>query len=350
MAAFLRNTCMKVTFLSVFLLFFQGLHAQVDLSGLDPFLQRNQKALGNNYVALVWKDGKLLYQKQAGEEFTAKTQAPVAATSMWLTSALVMTFVDEGKISLDDPVSKYIPTLDKYMKSYITIRNCLTHTHGVEKDKGVVSKLNDRKKFQNLEEEVAGIAAKEISNNPGEAFFFSGNGPVLAARVCEIVGKKSFDRLIQDRITRPLKMKGTSFVDDRGYAPNPASGAVSTANDLINFMNMLLNKGVFENKKILSEKAVQELQQSQFTELPVKFMPAAGSGLDYGLGAWLLEKTENGQGIVVSSPSLFGTWPILDNCRKYAAVLFVKSVSNETKRDLGEQFRGIIEEALGECK
>lgn len=350
MAVFSRITCMKVTFLCLSLLFFQAGQAQYDFSAIDQLIQRNQKQLGNNVVALVWKDGKMIYQKQVGEEFTAKAPAPVAGTSMWLTAALVMTFVDEGKISLDDPVSKYIPLLDKYMKSYITIRNCLTHTHGVEKDRKNVSSMTDRKKFQNLEEEVATIASKEISNNPGVEFFFSSNGPILAARVCEIVGKKSFDRLVQERITRPLKMKGTNFSDDRGYAPNPSAGAQSTANDLINFMSMLLNKGVFENKKILSEASVLEMQKAQFTDLPIKFMPPYGSGLDYGLGGWLLEKDANGQGIVVTGPSLFGTFPYFDNCRKYAAVLFVKSVSNEQKRDLAEQFRGIIEEVLGGCK
>ena len=49
-------------------------------------------------MALAWKDGKIIYQKTLGE-FTPKTPAPIASCSKWLTAALVMIFVDEGKIS-----------------------------------------------------------------------------------------------------------------------------------------------------------------------------------------------------------------------------------------------------------
>ena len=58
---------------------------------------------------LVWKDGKVVYQKQANQDFTAKTPAPIAGAGNWMTAALVMTFVDEGKLSLDDKVTHYIP-------------------------------------------------------------------------------------------------------------------------------------------------------------------------------------------------------------------------------------------------
>ncbi|HEX4851540.1 MAG TPA: serine hydrolase domain-containing protein, partial [Puia sp.] len=78
----------------------------------DQLLKENQKNLGNNVVALVWKDGKMIYEKQLEKEvgdFNAKTQVPIGSCSQWMTAALVMTFVDEGKLSLDDKVSKFIP-------------------------------------------------------------------------------------------------------------------------------------------------------------------------------------------------------------------------------------------------
>ena len=84
---------------------------------------------------MVYKDGKTVYQKTMGE-FNAKTQAPIAAAGNWLTAALVMVFVDQGKVSLDDPVSKYIPSFEKYIKNYVTIRHCLTHTTGIENETG----------------------------------------------------------------------------------------------------------------------------------------------------------------------------------------------------------------------
>ena len=340
--------CMKVIVIAVLLLFFQPVFSQYDFSGVDQFLQRNQKALGNNVVALVYKDGKIIYKKEIGEDFTAKIQAPIASSSMWLTAAMVMTFVDQGKISLDDPVSKYIPLFNKYLKSYVTIRHCLSHTTGIDRESGR-GKPNSSK-FNTLEEEVNSIAGREISNNPGMEFFYGNYGLTIAARVCEIVGKKTFERLIQERITRPLKMRGTNFTNDNGKAPGPADGAQSTAADYMNFLIMILNKGMFDTKRVLSEAAVEEMQKIQATELPIKYTPKIAEGFNYGLGEWIMESDPSGKPISVGSPGLFGTWPYVSICRQYAAIIFVKSLLNDQKKDLSLQFKDLIDEQMGECK
>ena len=260
--------CMKVITIASFLLFFQLSFAQYDFTGIDQLLQRNSKQLANNVVAIVYKDGKIIYQKQIGD-FNAKTQAPIGASSQWLTTALVMTFVDQGKLDLDEPVSKYLPVFTKYMKSYITLRHCLTNTTGIEREKSA-GKIQEKKKYANLEEEMNTIAAKEISNNPGKEVFFGNYGFSIAARVCEVVGKKSFERLIQERITRPLKMPFTNFTNEEGYASSPSGGGKSSALDYMNFLIMILNKGMFENKRILSENAVAEMQKSPGSRYPGK--------------------------------------------------------------------------------
>ncbi|WP_315816608.1 serine hydrolase domain-containing protein [Paraflavitalea speifideaquila] len=185
------RTCPKFSLFLFFLLFLQLAQAQYDFGAVDQLLEKNKKLLGNNVVALVWKDGKLIYQKEIGADFNGKTQAPIASCSKWITAATIMTLVDQGKISLDDPVSKYIPILDKYMKGYITIRQCLAHTTGID-GKGGLATLLQRRKFENLEEEANAIAAKEISNNPGKEFAYGSSGLNLAARVAEIVSKKDF--------------------------------------------------------------------------------------------------------------------------------------------------------------
>ena len=124
-----RDFCLKISILISFLQFLQPARAQYDFSNVDKFLTANQKALGNSLVVMVYKDGKVVYKKEMGD-FDVKTQAPIASCSKWLSAALVMTFVDEGKMNLDDRIDKYIPFFDKYMKGYITIRNCLSHTTG----------------------------------------------------------------------------------------------------------------------------------------------------------------------------------------------------------------------------
>lgn len=338
---------MKVISTGLFLLLFQFVNAQFDFGALDQYLQKNQKQLGNNVVALVWKDGKLVYQKELGE-FNAKTQAPIGASSQWLTAALVMTFVDQGKLDLDEPVNTYLPIFNKYMKSYVTLRHCLTHTTGIEREPRISSKLMERKKYESLEEEVNAIAAKEISNNPQKEFFYGGYGFSIAARVCEIVGKKTFDRLMQERITRPLRMKGTNFSNENGGAPNPGAGAQSTANDYINFMSMILNKGMFEGKRILSEAALAEMHKAQYADLPVKYLPTAVNGMSCGLGAWIAEADDKGNATIVSSPGFFGCYPIISLKKNYAAVLLSKSLLNEQKKELTNMFAAIIDETIGQ--
>jgi CubicO group peptidase (beta-lactamase class C family) len=342
----MSSFCLNCSILFVFLLFFQFSYSQTDFTQADAVLQKNQKLLGNGVVALVYKDGKIIYTKELGE-FNAKTQAPIASCSKWLTAALVMQFVDEGKLNLDDPVNKYLPIFDKYMKSYVTIRQCLAHATGIESDKSLLKMIQRSGKYASLEEQVNAFAAKEISNNAGTEFHYGTIGLNIAGRVIEVITKKTFDRVIQEKLLRPLKMRATSFTNESGYAPNPSGGARSTANDYMNFLSMILNKGMFEGKKILSEKAIEEMQKPQFTNLPVKFTPKVAEGLHYGLGEWIQEEDAQGNSTVVSSPGLFGTWPYIDKCRNYAAIVFVKSLLSEQKKDIMMQFKGAVDEAIG---
>jgi len=340
-----KDFCLKISLLICFLQLFQGGYAQYDFSSVDNFLKANQKALGNNLVVMVYKDGKVVYKKELGD-FDAKTQAPIASCSKWLTAALVMTFVDEGKMKLDDRIDKYIPFFDSYMKGYITIRNCLSHTTGVEADKPGLMGFMSRKKYETLEEEVNSFASKrQIIANPGKDFAYSMVGLNTAGRAVEVASKKTFQKMMLDRILKPCGMRATNF--DADNAPNPSGGAVSTATDYLNFLAMILNKGMFNGKRILSEQAIEEMQKSQTKDLPVRYTPKVAEGFEYGLGEWIQEKDASGNSTVVSSPGLFGTWPYVDKKNNYAAILFVKSLITVDKRDLYLDLKKNIDAALG---
>jgi CubicO group peptidase (beta-lactamase class C family) len=343
-----KTICLQFSLMLGFMLIWLPGYSQSDFSGADALFKQQQKSLGNNLVALVWKDGKLVYQKQLEKEigdFNAKTQAPIGSCGQWLTAALVMTFVDEGKLSLDDKVSKYIPVYAKYMKSYITMRNCLTNTTGIQPDAIGALKVLQKSKFPSLEEEVNSFASKrEIQANPGMEVYYSHVGFNIAGRVLEIVGKKGFDRLMQERILRPLKMRGTTFTDESGGAVNPSGGALSTASDYMNFLEMLLNKGVFQGKRVLSEKAVEALETIPFAELPVRYIPKGAEGWHVGLGDWIQGE---GKESVVSSPGLTGTWPFIDKCRNYAAIIFLKTPQSESRKEVFIKFKEIVDSQIG---
>ncbi|MBX2920969.1 MAG: beta-lactamase family protein [Chitinophagaceae bacterium] len=330
------------------MLIFQPVNAQYNFAGVDDMLQKNQKALGGKVVALVYKDDKIVYRKEIGEDFTGKTQVPVGAAGQWITAALAMAYIDEGKITLETKASKLIPVLGKYMKGYINLKHCLTHTDGVEGDKSGLGKLAPKTKFESLEEEMNHFAMKrEIVTNPQTEFFYTNVGMNIAGRMLEVVSKKTFDRIVMEKILRPLKMRNTTFYNYDNMSINPSVGAQSSANDYINFLAMILNNGMFEGKQIISEKSVAEMCRAQFTELPVKFTPKGTEGLHYGFGAWLFVEDGSGNGTVLSSPSLSGTWPYIDRKNKYAAILLVKPQSGDQDKELFIQFKSAVDEAVG---
>jgi CubicO group peptidase (beta-lactamase class C family) len=343
----LKGAFIKFFIVVVTLSYFQLANAQLDTASISSTLNRAKDKLGKNVVFLLYKDGKIIYKKESGE-FNAKTQERIDATSQWLTTALVMTYVQEGKLSLDDKVSKFLPIFDKYYKGYITIRHCLTHYTGIQG-----GKIFEKSKFHSLEEEVNDYASKkDIQTNAGTECRYSNIGFNIAGRVLEVLTKKNFDRIMRDRILQPSGMKNTTFTnEDYNEAVSPATGARSTANDLINFMAMLLNKGTFNNKQVLTESSIATMHTLQVSPDVMKSAPENLKGLDYGLGEWFLETNEQGKPTTVGTPSLQGTWPMLDLCRKYACVIFTKETANEQKREYYLRIKATIDDMMpGGCR
>lgn len=340
---------MKVISLIGLLLFFQPLRAQYDWSELDAELESKQQLLGNNVVTIIYKGDSLVYKKEMGG-FNSKTVAPIASCSKWLTAALVMQFVDEGKLTLDDKVVKYIPEFEKYFKSYITIRQCLSHTTGIEDDDKFLKRILERRKYNTLEEEVNAFAKKEIRANAGTDFWYGNVGLNIAGRVLEVISKKKFDILIKTKLFVPLGMTKTTFTDLNGGAINPSGGAQSTADDYMKFLVMLLKKGKYNGKQILSEAAVNEMMKVRTTSAMIAYAPKAAEGFNYASGSWVMEE-KNGTATAATSPGLFGTWPMIDYCRGYAYIVFVKNLLGEQRANEHIKLKGIVDAQLGSnCK
>ena len=348
----LRINCLKFSTTLILLLFLQPGFAQTrdkkndreyglnNFPELDGLVTQYQKLLGNDMVALVWTD-TVVFKKELGD-FNAKTETPVASASKWLTAALILELVDEGKLSLNDKVSQYLPIFEKYGKNYITLRHCLSHFTGIESEQ-CMKGLLQRKKFASLEEEVESFAKKEIQTNPGTEFRYSNIGLNIAGRVAEVVTKKKFDQLIKQKILNPLGMSKTSFSPLDGSAINPSGGARSTANDYLRFLQMLLNNGQYNGKQILSEAAVKEMRTIQTTPDRIKYAPQAATGFKYALGSWVIEGN-NEEATALASPGLFGTWPMVDWCRGYAVIFFAKTLLGEQKADAYMKMKEAIDE------
>ena len=165
-----------------------------------------------------------------------------------------------------------------------------------------------------------------------------------------IISKKKFDMLARQRLFVPLGMRKTTFSTLDGSAVNPSGGAQSTPDDYMHFLIMLMNKGMYQGKKILSEDAVNQMLQVQTTPGQIQYAPKAAQGFNYSLGAWVVEE-KDGKATALASPGLFGTWPMIDYCRGYAYLFFVKNLLGEERADAQLEIRDIIDEKLNnDCK
>lgn len=337
----------KISLAAVLIFGFQNLYSQYDTSAISAKLNQIREKLGKDVAFVLYKNGKVVYKKEMGS-LTIKSPEPIGATSQWLTTALVLTFVQEGRLSLDDKVSKYLPVFSKYFKDYITIRECLTNYTGIQSEQGAV-KFFQKNKFKTLGEEVDNYASrKDIQTNAGTECRYSNIGFNIAGRVLEVISKRTFDRLMQERITRPLGMKNTTFTnEDYNAAINPAAGAHSSAADLTNFLVMLLNKGTFNSKQILTESAVDMMHALSTEAAKIKDAPKMDEGLSYAVGEWILETNGQGKVVSVAVPSLLGTWPMIDLCRGYVCVIFTKELPNMRNRNFYLNIKATIDEMIG---
>lgn len=352
MSAKFRFICLKASLVAVFMLFLQGAFSQrkkaaeeSKMPALDEALARDQKALGSDFSVALLSADSTLYQKTIGDITNIKTPSPIGASSQWLTTALILQLADEGKLSLDDPVSKYLPIFELYRRNYVTIRHCLTHQTGLGTEGFRLLSLFEKTKFSSLEDAVSDIVKKEIHANAGEQFRYSNYGFVVAARVAEVVSKKKFDQLIRTKLFVPMGLHNTSFTTDDGSAPNPSGGAKSTVGDYGKFLQMLLNGGKAGDKQILSAAAIEEMRKVSVSTPQIKGAPKVDEGFAFTLGAWDAEGSNvaGEKTAVVVLPSLTGTWPLIDFSRRYAFLLFARKFLGEQRKETYMELKEVID-------
>jgi CubicO group peptidase (beta-lactamase class C family) len=261
-------------------------------------------------VLLVARGDEILHRFATGST-TARSVMPIASASKWLTSATLMTFVDEGRIGLDDPVAAHLSGFGG-AKSTITVRELLSHTTGLP------PAACEGDPSTTLKRCVASIAAGgDPMSPPGTQFHYSGVGFTIAGRIVERLAGTSFERAFQDRIATPLGMTHTRFDGTRrphSRNPSPAASATSTAADYARFLHMLTADGSFDGRRVLSPASVAEIEQDQVRGLDTRSDGAVQiTGIPtYGLGVWRDEVAADDSIEVVSGSGALGFYPWID--------------------------------------
>lgn len=321
--------------------------ASYDFTTVDKILEHAAPRLGG-CALLIIKDDKVVYRKSFGR-YGADRVVPIASASKWLSGAFIMTLVDEGKISLDDTVSKYIPEFGAD-KSNITVRHLFAHTSGLPPEARC---RNDKR--TTLERCTSEIARMQLRAAPGDEFYYGGVSMHIGGRVAEIVSGKSWNELFAEKIATPLGMTRTDFLAyDPTNNPRPAGDARSSADDYGRFLQMILQRGTFRGKQILSAAAVLEMHKDQTGGARIGYTIYEKHGARdpslsharYGVGVWRERVDETSQQLrEASSQGALGFSPWIDIERNLAGVLSVQSSFSRVVPvylELKEEIRRIV--------
>ncbi len=350
----------------------------------DAMQSHLERPEASGIVTLVARDGKIVHLGSVGyrdiesaQEMNTSTVFAIASMSKPITATALMILVDEGKVSIDDPVSKYIPSFaNAKLKSgdapqrEVTLKDCLTHTSG----------LAGSQLFETSLKEVAEeLAQRPLEFQPGTEWKYS-PGLNVIGRVVEIVSEQPFDVFLKERIFEPLQMNDTTFYPNEKQVkrvatiygpnedktdlipqdnfitklttdtpPNPSGGLVSTASDLFRFYQMALNGGQLDGKRIVSQESVKLMTSSHTGHLKAGFTP----GSRWGLG-WGIVTEPEGVTAAISAGTFghggaFGTQGWVDPKTKTIYVLLVqrRNLGGSDRSELRGDFHKVAVEALG---
>lgn len=297
---------------------------------------------------IVIHHGEVVYEKYFGE-YTKTTVIPIASASKWISGAAVMSLVDEGKLSLDDPVSKFIPEFTGD-KAAITVRMLWNHTSGLPSDDSEAQRWGSTTTAAG-----ARIATLKMVSVPGEVFKYGGVSMQAGARVAEVAGGEDWKTLFAERIATPVGMSNTQYGRIR-LATNPqvAGGASSTAPDYAAFLKMLLNKGKVGETVVLSEASVKELISDHTKDARVGQgnLRRRANGGGYAVGCWVEKRNDEGETVIASSPGAFGFRPWIDLDRDAGFVWMIEDRKRDRRKGAAARFdvKELLEAAIDAAK
>jgi CubicO group peptidase (beta-lactamase class C family) len=395
----------------------QGTHATSlltpeRLSRLDAVLQEyvDQSRIAGA-VALVLRDGKPVYEraigwsdKEAGRRMTTDAIFRIASQTKAITSAAILSLMEEGKLNLSDPAGRFIPSFVKTSvavrnesglstvpaRRSITIRDLLTHTAGISYGtQSYVAPLYEAKglgpaagfgwytadKDEPICTTMDRLGTLPFVAQPGEEWVYGYNTDVLGC-IVERASGMPLDQFIRTRITDPLKMTDTRFFlspdqhtrlaavyasgeDGRivrapdgargqgAYIDGPrrsfagGAGLLSTARDYARFLEMIRNEGSLDGVRILAPRTIKLMATNQVGALH------SSAGLGFGLG---FETTDRFGANGLDSEGAFGwggaygTIYRVDPSARLVMVLMIQLLPNTT--DIRLKFPTMVYQAL----
>ena len=355
-------------------------------------------------VTIVARHGKVAhFDAQGLMDLEAKTPMRrdaifrMASMSKPVTGVAILMLVEEGKVRLNDPVSRFIPGFKDLQVAMpkpgapgggrggrgqaaepeiytvpasreITVRDLLTHTSGLESSgigNRAAARAAPRLPADSLATYVPKLAAGPLDFQPGTVWQYSLlSGMETLGRIVEIASGQTFDQFLRLRLFDPLGMKDTFFVvpaDKQSrlvtlYQQSPngleridtpgwlntttlfsgGGGLYSTAEDYIQFAEMLANGGELNGHRVLGPRTVEQMGSNHVGDLFAK-TTTGGRGMGFGLGVRVvIDRAEAGSALGNGSfgwSGAFGTHFWVDRKDQLAAVLLIQEPVNAMRPD-----------------
>ena len=323
--------------------------AEKGIPYIDFYMSVGQKCVYRYYAS---KDGKV----------TGKEKLWLFSATKPMTVVAAMRLVEEGRLSLDDEVAKYIPAFGNTFlqdgtptNNKMTVRQLFTMSAGLSYNAGgepYRSLIKEAGKNATTLEIIGSLAKAPLLFEPGERFEYSLCHDVLAA-VVEVASGKRFSEYMDEVIFQPLQMKGTGFHLEKreGLAPcyfaeeksiyeiphenyfvfsdaydSGGAGAIGCVEDYAKFAKTLACGGVSEDGyRLLGEDALKQLRTCQYENLQLQSTFTCVQGEDYGYGLGVrVRKTPTAWGLSEGEfgwDGAAGTYLMVDPVRQISIVI-----------------------------
>lgn len=351
-------------------------------------------------VTLVAQGGKVVALDAVGySDLKAKKQMRtddlfwIASMTKPITGTAILMLQDEGKLSVDDAVEKFLPEFKNMMllvtktpdaivlkkpSRRITLRDLLTHTSGLTSD------APETGRDLMLGERTLAYALQPLTYEPGTKWQYSNPGINTLGRIVEVVSGQNFADFLDARLIKPLGMKDTTFwpteaqarrvakayqpgPDNQGLAEVdnyflkglpltarwrtaiPAGGLYSTAADLAKFYQMMLNGGVANGRRFLTPAAHQQLTSTQTGEIKTGFT----EGMSWGFGFQVVKQPQSVTAML--APGTYGhggaygtqSWADPKSGTIYILMIQRARMANGDASDIRKAFQETAVAALG---
>lgn len=401
---FSRRIALFVFVVSTFVVPVMAGAAEFDQEKLDTLRTVVQKYVDNKTIAgatvgIGSREGIVAAEAVGSLNLEQKLLMPldaifrIASMTKPVTAMAIMILVDDGKLSVDDPVEKHLPefkgqlmfeskdgekiTLKKPSRP-IKIRDLLTHTSGLPG--GFPEGISDLyfRRHLTLGEAVAISSQRPLEFEPGSKWAYCNAGIDALGRIVEVVSGMGFEEFLEQRIFLPLGMFDTTFYPNdeqlqrvaalyeekegalrpTGYQligpprqarhPIPAGGLFSTLQDLGQLYRLMLTRGAVGELRIISEKSVSEMTKIQIGDLNGGFTPGVSMG--YG---WQVTRKPEGVHAMMSPGThghggAFGTQGWIDPVQDVFVILLIQrtGIPNADASDMRRDLQQVAVDAL----